>query len=53
MGALGRESKRNSTPERLAYEACIERNVGVEDKYQREHHALLIRQELEILSSDN
>lgn len=41
------------SPERLAYEACRQRNAGVEDKCQREHHALLMRQELEILSSDN
>jgi hypothetical protein len=50
---MDQNPNRIRSPERLAFEACMQQNGNDQGRCQKERHALLMRQELEILSSDN
>ena len=50
---MDKNPSRIRSPERLAYEACMNRNGRDVSKCQKERHALLMRQEVELMSSDS
>lgn len=50
---MDQNPSRIRSPERLAYEACMNRNGKDVSKCQKERHALLMRQEMEMMSSDS
>jgi hypothetical protein len=50
---MDKNPSRIRSPERLAYEACMNRNARDVSKCQKERHALLMRQEVEMMSSDS
>lgn len=49
---ISKNPNRKRSPERMAYEACKQRNNGDNSKCQKEKDDLLERQEIELLDED-
>jgi hypothetical protein len=49
---ISKNPNRKRSPERMAYEACKQRNNGDTSKCQKEKDDLLERQEIELLDED-
>lgn len=50
---ISQNPNRIRSPERLAYEACLQKAAGNESLCKDEKHALLMQQEWEMMSSDS
>lgn len=49
---ISQNPNRIRSPERLAYEACLQKAGGNEDLCKEEKHALLMQQEWEMMTPD-